>query len=185
MEVYLSKITTLKDKYDKNRKKNRVPVKIGKGKKITLTPGEHNILIKKIIEDFCGTYTPSGIILYVGDTGLKFGYCDDKAFEEMGLKIDTHGKMPDVVINYKEKDWVVLVEAVTSHGPVDGKRRLELSKLFKEIKSKLIYVTCFLKKSDLAKYVSEISWETEVWVAENPTHLIHFDGERFLGPYDE
>jgi adenine-specific DNA-methyltransferase len=185
LDVYLSKITTLTEKYNKDRQKKKVPVQIGKGKKITLTPGEHNILIKKIIEDFGPIYTPNGTILYVGDTGEKFDYCDKKAFEVLGLRIDTHGKMPDVVIHYKEKDWVVLVEAVTSHGPVDGKRRLELSKLFKEIKSKLIYVTCFLKKSDLAKYVSEISWETEVWVAENPTHLIHFDGERFLGPYDE
>ena len=183
--IYLSKITTLKEKYNKDRQIKKIPIQIRKDKEITLTPGEHNILIKKIIEDFGPIYTPNGTILYVGDTGEKFDYCDEKAFEELGLRIDPHGKMPDVVIYYKEKDWVVLVEAVTSHGPVDGKRRLELSKLFKEVKSKLIYVTCFLKKSDLAKYVSEISWATEVWVAENPAHLIHFDGERFLGPYDE
>jgi adenine-specific DNA-methyltransferase len=185
LKIYLSKITTLKDKYNKERQTKKVPVQISKDVEVTLTPGEHNDLIKKIIEDFCGRYTPGGTVLYVGDTGLKFGYCDEKALEEMGLKINTHGKMPDVVVHYKKKDWIVLVEAVTSHGPVDAKRRLELSNLFKAIKSKLVYVTCFLKKSDLTKYISAISWETEVWVADNPSHLIHFNGERFLGPYDK
>ena len=185
LKTYLSNITTLKDKYNKERQIKKIPVQIAQGKKITLTPGEHNELIKKIIEDFCGMFTPKGTVLYAGDTGLKFGYCDEKAFEKMGLKINIHGKMPDVVVHYKKKDWIVLIEAVTSHGPVDAKRRLELSNLFRTVKSKLVYVTCFLKKSDLAKYISEISWETEVWVADNPSHLIHFNGERFLGPYDE
>ncbi|MDD5010873.1 MAG: BsuBI/PstI family type II restriction endonuclease [Phycisphaerae bacterium] len=185
LKIYLSKISTLKDIYNKERQARKIPVQISKDTKVALTPGEHNELIKKIIEDFCERFTPGGTVLYVGDTGLKFGYCDEKAFEKMGLKIDIHGKMPDVVVHYKKKDWIVLVEAVTSHGPVDAKRRLELSNLFKAIKSKLVYVTCFLKKSDLAKYISDISWETEVWVADNPSHLIHFNGERFLGPYDK
>ncbi len=167
------------------KKTRKIPVKISKDKKIMLSPGEPNKFIKKIIEGCCRRFTPNGKILYVGDTGLKFGYCDEIAFEKMGVKIDIHGKMPDVVVHYKKKGWIVLIEAVTSHGPVDAKRRLELSNLFKSIKSKLVYVTCFLKKSDLAKYISEISWETEVWVADNPSHLIHFNGERFLGPYDK
>jgi hypothetical protein len=34
-------------------------------------------------------------------------------------------------------------------------------------------------------YLDKISWETEVWVADSPTHMIHFNGERFLGPYTE
>jgi hypothetical protein len=167
------------------KKRKMIPVQIAQNKKILLTSGKSNNLIKKAIEGCCRRFAPNGTVLYAGDTGLKFGYCNEKAFAEMGIKINTHGKMPDVVVHFKKKDWVVLVEAVTSHGPVDPKRRLELSNLFKEIKSKLVYVTCFLNKSDLAKYVSEISWETEVWVADNPSHLIHFNGERFLGPYDK
>ena len=89
------------------------------------------------------------------------------------------------MIYYTEKQWVVVVEVVTSHGPVDAKRRGELSKLFEEVKDKLVYVTAFPTKSLMAKYLSEISWETEVWVAENPDHLVHFNGKRFLGPYQE
>ena len=149
-----------------------------------MTPGDHNVLTKKIIEEFGPIYTPGGDVLYVGDTGEKFGYFNQKAFDELGIIINEHGKMPDVVLYHKSKDWILLLEAVTSHGPVDAKRRQELSELFQNVKDKLVFVTCFLNKSDMSKYISEISWETEVWVAEAPDHLIHFNGERFLGPYD-
>lgn len=96
-----------------------------------------------------------------------------------------HGKMPDVVIHHTQKNWLVLVEAVTSHGPVNAKRRGELKTLFKNSKAGLVFVTAFLSRQGLVKYLPEISWETEVWVAESPSHLIHFNGERFLGPYPD
>ena len=97
--------------------------------------------------------------------------------------VDTHGKMPDVVLHYVEKDWLLLVESVTSHGPVDGKRHAELARLFAESTAGLVYVTAFPNRSVMGRYLGEIAWETEVWVADAPSHLIHFNGVRFLGPY--
>ena len=47
----------------------------------------------------------------------------------------------------------------------------------------LVFVTAFLSKKDLTRYLGDIAWETEVWVADAPSHLIHFNGERFLGPF--
>ena len=35
----------------------------------------------------------------------------------------------------------------------------------------------------LSVYLGEISWETDVWLADSPTHLIHFDGEKYLDPH--
>jgi hypothetical protein len=100
------------------------------------------------------------------------------------VDIEDHGKMPDVVIHHKKKNWLLLIEAVTSHGPVDPKRRGELQKLFETSKAGLVFITTFLTRRDMIRYLPEISWETEVWIAESPTHMIHFDGERFLGPYE-
>jgi hypothetical protein len=101
----------------------------------------------------------------------------------LGLKIDEHGKMPDVVVYHKKQGWLVLIEAVTSHGPMNPKRHRELKELFAGSKCGLVFVTAFLDRKALNKYLGDIAWETEVWVAESPTHLIHFNGERFLGPY--
>jgi hypothetical protein len=46
-----------------------------------------------------------------------------------------------------------------------------------------VFVTAFLNRRGLLKYLGAIAWETEVWVADTPDHMIHFNGERFLGPY--
>ncbi len=91
--------------------------------------------------------------------------------------------MPDVVFFLPERNWLLLVESVTSHGPMDGKRHAELSALFQDAKAGLVYVTAFPSRAVMARYLADIAWETEVWIAEAPSHLIHFDGERFLGPY--
>ena len=93
--------------------------------------------------------------------------------------------MPDVVVHHIKKNWLVLIEAVTSHGPVNPKRRQELKKLFAKSSAGLVFVTAFIDRHAMLKYLTDISWETEVWVAESPTHLIHFNGERFLGPYED
>ncbi len=163
----------------------RIPVSLMNGQEIRLSPGGQNVLVKKIIDDFCPLFTPGGQVIYVGDTETKWAYFDFDALEALGVEIEEHGKMPDIVVHYVEKKWLVLIEAVTSHGPVNPKRRQELKELFKGSKVGLVYVTAFLDRRTMMKYLDDISWETEVWIAESPTHLIHFNGERFLGPYED
>lgn len=180
---YLADRDTLAARYTMKREQDRVPVKIAKGKKITLSPGEHSELIRDIIEEFGSRFVPGGVLIYAGDTGDKWGYFDAPSLSDLGVSIDSHGKMPDVVLFCPKRNWLLLVESVTSHGPVDGKRHAELSQLFSNIKAGLVYVTAFPNRSIMGRYLGEIAWETEVWVADAPSHLIHFNGERFLGPY--
>ena len=160
-----------------------IPVQIAEGTNIRLSAGEHSELIKQIIEDFGPRYVPGGELVYVGDTGDKWGYFNENLLQSLGVSVDNHGKMPDVVIFYPEKNWLLLIESVTSHGPVDGKRHEELAKLFASSKAGLVYVSAFPNRRVMNKYLEFISWETEVWIADAPTHLIHFNGIYFLGPY--
>lgn len=180
---YMAQRETLTAKYANERKQNRIPVRIAKGKSITLSPGEHSELIRAIIEDFGPRFAPGCVLVYAGDTGDKWGYFDVVLLAKLGVSVDAHGKMPDVVLYYTKQNWLLLVESVTSHGPVDGKRHFELSRLFANAKAGLVYVTAFPNRSLMARYLNEIAWETEVWVSEAPSHLIHFNGERFLGPH--
>jgi len=153
------------------------------GVTIQLKTGKHYRLIKVLIEEFIPHFVPASKILYVGDTGEKWRYFDKASLAALGVKMDMHGKMPDVVIHYPAKNWILLIEAVTSHGPVNAKRREELAQLFAASTAGAVYVTAFPTRVDMTRYLTDISWETEVWIAEAPTHLIHFNGERFLGPY--
>jgi hypothetical protein len=184
LEKYLADRETLVDRYAKERAQNLIPVQIAPETEINLSPGEHNELIRAIIEDFAPRFAPGSVLVYVGDTGDKWGYFDLPLLTELGVSVDSHGKMPDVVLHYIAKNWLLLVESVTSHGPVDGKRHDELTKLFAGSKAGLVYVTAFPNRAIMGRYLGEIAWETEVWVANAPSHLIHFNGERFLGPYN-
>jgi len=185
LRKYLRTVKTLKKLYARERDIRRIPVKLLNGQDIMLSPGGQNVLVKKIIEDFCPLFTPGGHVIYVGDTQTKWAYFDPDELEKLGVEIEEHGKMPDVVLYHLEKNWLVLIEAVTSHGPVNPKRRQELKELFAGSKAGIVYVTAFLDRRTMMKYLDDISWETEVWIAESPTHLIHFNGERFLGPYED
>jgi hypothetical protein len=161
----------------------KLPVKLTTGETMRLSPGDHSGLIKAIIEEFAPRFVPGGVLIYAGDTGEKWGYFDKELLAKLGVEVDGHGKMPDVVLYCPKRGWLLLVESVTSHGPVDGKRHDELARLFAGSKAGLVYVTAFLSRAVMTRYLGEIAWETEVWVADAPSHLIHFNGARFLGPY--
>lgn len=185
LKQFTKSVKSLKEQYARAREMERVPVTFMDGKKVMLSPGGQNPLVKAIVEEFCERFTPGSDVIYIGDTETKYAYFDDKALAKLGVTIESHGKMPDVVVYYKDKKWLILVEAVTSHGPVNPKRHRELKKLFSKSTVGLVYVTTFMTRQIMARYLSDIAWETEVWVAEAPGHLIHFNGERFLGPYEE
>lgn len=185
LKLYLPKRQSLISRYAKERDQHLIPVQVNPGKSIKISPGDHSALIKAIVEDFGSRFVPGGTLIYVGDTGDKWGYFDETTLKNLNVTVNSKGKMPDVVIYCSKRKWLVLVESVTSHGPVDGKRHQELANLFSESSAGLVYVTAFPSKAIMTRYISEIAWETEVWVAEAPSHLIHFNGSRFLGPYSK
>lgn len=162
----------------------RIPISVGAGGTISLTPGGQNVLVQHVIEDFLPYWVRGARILHVGDTGDKSAFVDHDGLAEIGATFDPHGKFPDVVAIDTERGWLILIEAVTSHGPVDPKRVEELRQVFRSSTLPLVFVTAFLSREAFAKSAPEIAWETELWCAENPTHLLHFDGDRYLGPYE-
>jgi adenine-specific DNA-methyltransferase len=161
---------------------SRIPIVIN-GEIKTLSPGGQNILIEKIINDFAPRFTPSGKLIYIGDTDEKFAYFDKAVLTNLGVNIDFHGKMPDVIIHFTTNNWLVLIEAVTSHGPINPKRKKELEVLFRGVQIPLVMVTTFLSRRAMVAYLAEIAWETDVWIAEDSNHLIHFNGEYLLQSY--
>ena len=169
----------------RGRKMRRLPVKLAKGQEIKLSPGGRNVLVKKIIDDFCPIFALGSNVIYVGGTQAKWAYFDPYALALLGVKIQEHGKMPDVVVHHAEKNRLFLIEAVPSHGPISSERRQELKALFSGSTAHLVFITALLDRKTLPKYLNDISWETEVWIAESPTHLIHFNGGRLFGPYEE
>ncbi len=183
LAAYLTSREHTRHELHRQRSIARIPVTLPSGESITLSPGGQNPLIKQVIEEFCPRFTPGAVLFYVGDAENKFLHLDAKSLSQLGVTVAAAAKMPDVVVFDSRRNWLVLIEAVTSAGPVDGKRRKELKELFARSTAGLVFVTAFSSRDTMRSFLTHISWETEVWVAEAPDHLIHFNGERFLGPY--
>lgn len=180
---YLADLPGLKARYAAAREMDRIPLTLPDGSIFTLTPGGQNVLLKAMVEDFCPRFTPGGQVLYIGDAGDKWALFERETLSSLNIEVDEHGKMPDLVIYLPDRNWLVLLEAASSHGPVDSKRQAELANLFAQSTAGLVYVSCFPDRAEFRKYVDKIAWESEVWCADHPTHMIHYNGERFLGPY--
>ncbi|MGO9273863.1 MAG: BsuBI/PstI family type II restriction endonuclease [Terriglobia bacterium] len=139
-------------------------------------PGGQNDLMKKIINEFCSRFTPGGVLVYVADGGKRWAYIDADYLRSLGIVVEKHRKMPNVVVHFTKKNWLFLIEAVTSHGPVDANRLTELTSLFAGSRPGLVFVTALLNRRGLAKYLGAVAWGTNVWIASAPDHMIHFDG---------
>lgn len=183
LENWLKSRETLSAQYAMKREMQMIPLTLDDGSEIKLSPGIHSQLIHDIVTEFGPRFAPGSEVIYLGDTGAKKDFFRKERLAELGVTVNRKGKLPDVVLYWPEKDWLLLIESVTSHGPVDGKRHGELSKSFKNATPGLVYVTAFPDRKVMTKYLSDISWETEVWTADAPTHMIHFNGDRFLGPH--
>jgi adenine-specific DNA-methyltransferase len=180
---WLENRETLTAQYAMKRDMKMIPLTLEDGTEIKLSPGIHSQLIHDIVVEFGPRFAPSSEVIYLGDTGAKEDFFRKEKLATLGVTVDRKGKLPDVVLYWQKKEWLLLIESVTSHGPVDGKRHGELSKLFAKSAPGLVYVTAFPDRQIMTKYLTDISWETEVWMADAPTHMIHFNGDRFLGPH--
>ena len=174
---------TLAEQYAHEREMNMVSVKIKDSHSIQISPGKHSELIKQIIEELAPRFLPNSTLVYVGDTGEKWGYYDQEIAGNLLFNVQEHGKMPDVILYVEDKKWLVLVESVTSHGPVDSKRYIELKDLFSSVTADLVFISAFPDRNTFVRFAQTIAWETEAWISENPDHMIHFNGDKFLGPH--
>ena len=179
LKHFLANVDSLVERYQKERSFHLISVVI-RGKEFKLSPGKHNILQKGIVEMFAPRFAPDSTLLYFGDTAQKHLYLDEEYCQRLKIDITQHDKLPDVILYQAERNWLYLIEAVTSHGAVSSKRVIELQEMLKASSVVPIFVSAFPDFRTFVKYASEIAWETEVWVADNSDHMIHFNGEKFL-----
>jgi len=192
VQEYKSAVIELTAQYERQLGLHKIPITLPNGDNIKLSPGKHNQLHADIVHEFCSRFVGAeGRLLYIGDTassrneGGKLMYLEADYLESLGVPPMSRDKLPDVVVYDEARKWLFLIEAVTSHGPVSPKRWVELEEAFKYCKVGIIYVTAFPDHAEFRKNAADIAWETEVWIADNPDHMIHFNGDRFMGPHEK
>lgn len=181
IQTFMSNHESLTEIYASKKRMQKMPVRINQ-QEFTFSPGKHNELQKDIIEEFAPRFAPNSECLYVGDTIQKDLVKNVEKLSELGFEITLHDKMPDVVLYREDKNWIYFIESITSVGPMDSKRIVEIETMTKNVTAGKIYVSAFPDFSTFKKFSDRLAWETEVWIADMPDHMIHLNGDKFLGP---
>ncbi len=179
---FMVKRASLSEERRAKAKFETIPVMLPGGKKLNLSVGPHNLLQKAIVEQFAPRFGNNAKVVYIGDTAQKALYADKTLAETLHLDLDTAKKIPDVIIYSETKGWLYLIEAVHSFGPISNERRMDLAKFAAKSGVGLVFVTAFLDLKSFRKCAADIGWETEVWIAAEPDHMLHWNGDRFMGP---
>ena len=172
----------LVERYAGDRERAMIPIRVPDGREFQLSPGKHNEVQRAIVEEFAPRFAPGARLLYLGDTAKKNLFVEKAGLDELGIPITDHDKLPDVVLYDAKRKWLFLVEAVTSHGPISPTRMVDLKTMLIAYPAGAVYVSAFPDFGEFRKHMRNIAWETEVWLCDAPDHMIHYDGERFLGP---
>jgi hypothetical protein len=183
LKEFLKGRQTLTEILARKRNLDLIPVMLPGNKAIVLSLGEHNDLQKAIVEEFLPRYGHGCEVLYIGDTSNKSLHLELDILKKLKFFELSHDELPDIIAYDKDKNWLYLIEAVHSSGPISEIRLHELKLLLQDCPAELIFITAFLNRDTFRKWSSQIAWETEVWIADNPDHLIHFNGHKFLGPF--
>ena len=162
---------------------HKVPVTLPDGATVALSAGGQNNLIKAMVEEFCPRYAPGGEVLYIDDTDHARGALNPLKLTELGITIPERGKAPDLIVWLADREWLFLMEACSTHGTIDVTRKNELARLFAGCDKAVVYVSCFPSRKIMQRFLGDLAWETEAWCADSVDHMIHLDGEKFLGPY--
>lgn len=163
----------------------KTPVLLPSGTVLNLSPSGQSVLIKDIVEEMLPRFAPGCRVVYIDDTDHNHGVTDVSLFDELGINLKARKKAPDVIAWDSSRDWLFIMEAASTHGPVDVTRKNELKEVFANIWDKVVLVSCFPNRKIMQKYLSLLAWETEAWCADTPDHMVHFDGLRFMGPYEQ
>ncbi|MCA0447408.1 MAG: restriction endonuclease [Bacteroidetes bacterium] len=179
----LKNVVSINEQLKRHRNLQKIKTTLPSGIEISFSIGEHNILQKAIIEEFLPRFGHDSEVLYVGDTSDKYLFLNKEKLEELNFFNISHEELPDIIAYSKSNNWLYLIEAVYSSGPISEIRLLQLKKITDKCKAQIVFITAFMNKPKFRQFIGDIAWETEVWIADNPDHLVHFNGDKFLGPY--
>lgn len=180
VKKFLKEYGALRETYEKRKRFHQLTIETKKSK-IYLTPGKHNQVQKDVIEKFMFRFAPDAILLYLGDTAKKNLFAEKEIMNKFNIPVTEQDKLPDIILLDENKPRLLLIEAVTSHGPVSPKRHYEIEKMLRDCPAKRVYISAFPDFKTYLKYATDIAWETEVWIADNPDHMIHYNGDKFIG----
>lgn len=178
--AFMARRESLRSELERKREMERIPVVLPSGAAVKLSAGEHNALQRDVVQKFLPLFGFGAEVLYLGDASDRFLVRDEKRLAELGFFVLEHDELPDIIAYSKSKNLMFLVEAVHSSGEMSELRVRKLKGKLAKCKASLVFVSAFATRKDFRKFSANLAWESEAWIAENPDHMIHFNGWKFL-----
>ena len=185
VELFLSEHESFLSLAQERKNMPTTPVVLPSGVTLGLSPSGQSELIKSVVEEMLPRFAPGCEIAFIDDTNHQLGVINQGILDQLGISVRAREKAPDIIAWDPKRGWLFLIEAASTHGPIDVTRKTELRKLFAMQWEKVVLVSTFPNRKIMQKYLSEIAWETEAWCADTPDHMMHFNGSRFMGPYQD
>lgn len=177
---FMTQRETLRAELERKRELERIPVVLPSGVEVKLSAGEHNVLQRHIVQEFLQRFGCGAEVLYLGDSTDRYLVRDTERLLQLGFFVLEHDELPDVIAYSESKNLLFLIEAVHSSGEMTELRVRKLKGKLSECKASLVFVSAFATRKDFRKFSTTLAWESEAWIAENPDHMIHFNGWKFL-----
>lgn len=154
------------------------------GNYIALSKSEHNKLQKKILEQLVPLVSKGKPeLLYIGDAADRSLLQENDRLDELGIHVlSQSGNLPDIIIYDSQENCVIFIEAYHSTGPFTLDRVNAIKALCHCREGmEAAFITAFDTTTKMLKHYKEVAWDTEIWSADEPTHLVHKNGDKFIG----
>ncbi len=171
--------------WKRQRRKAEIPVEVGQAQPYFLSPGTHSRLAADVVQVYAPTFLKAPQVVYVGDTRNKGGYQNRDLMRELNLPLQVTASLPDVILLCEAERRLVVVEVVASSGPISTPRLLQLEQLVQQscaLGYRPRYVTAFPSRRVFRRFVEDIAWGSQVWIASEAEQVIAFGKERDGAP---
>ncbi len=159
------------------------PLQLADGRACLLIPGKHSALQIAIVEKFGPRFAIGATVLYLSDILARATIYEKDRLGQLGIVTSTLNELSDIILYSEAKHRLYLIEVGISHRAITRRRRQALEQPMKECSATRIYISAFLNHAEFGRYCHLIAWESHVWLADIPEHMIHYDGEQYIIPH--
>lgn len=170
--------------WKQQQRRAEIPVEVGLPQPFFLSPGTHSQLTAEVVQVYAPIFLRAPQVVYLGDTRRKDGYQNRDLMRELNLPLQVTASLPDVILLSEVERCLAVIEVVASSGPISESRLGQLAPLVQQslaLGYRPRYVTAFPSRRVLRRFVEELAWGTQVWIAEEAEQVIRFGDDRGNG----
>ena len=132
-------------------------------------------VFQAVLGKFRRRFAPGSEVLWVSEQRSRLVRLGHSRRNLLELPLPEGIDLPNIVLLQRKLSRMFLVEVIGAGGLLNSTRCAELRRGLRGFRLKLVFITASASRSELRDRLHEIAWQTHVWIANEPNHIIHFD----------